>query len=94
MKTTANGILLEDKVATAKECLFFAWSQPISTLVSGMDSIEQLKENITFAHQFKNLSEKDRSKLLARTKPFGGIEREFYKHPSENWRIYPAQPLH
>lgn len=94
MKTVANGILLEDKVATIKECLHFAWSQPISTLVSGMDSIEQMKENVAFAHQFKNLPEKDQSKLLARTGPFGGIKREFYKHPSENWRIYPTQPLH
>lgn len=94
MKTTANGILLEDKVATVQECLYFAWSQPVSTLVSGMDSIEQLKENVTFAHQFQNLSEKDQSKLLARTEPFGGTEREFYKHPSDNWRIYPTRPLH
>lgn len=94
MKTTANGILLVDKVATVKECLYFAWSQPIGSLVSGMDSIEQLKENVTFARQFKNLSEKDWSKLLARTEPFGGIKTEFYKHPSESWRIYPAQPLH
>ncbi len=94
MKTTANGILLEDKVATIKECLYFAWSQPVSTLVSGMDSIEQLKENVTFAQQFKNLSEKDQSKLLARTESFRGIKREFYKHPSEHWRIYPTQPLH
>lgn len=94
MKTTANGILLEDNVATVKECLYFAWSQPFSTVVSGMDSIEQLKENVTFAHQFKHLSEKDQSRLLARTEPFGGVKREFYKHPSDNWRIYPAHPLH
>ncbi|MEP9410471.1 MAG: aldo/keto reductase [Candidatus Brocadia sp.] len=94
MKTTANGILLEDKVATVKECLYFAWSQPVSTLVSGMDSIEQLKENVTLARQFKNLPEKDQSQLLVRTEPFGGIGREFYKHPSDNWRIYPPQPLH
>ncbi|MCF6154902.1 MAG: aldo/keto reductase [Candidatus Brocadia sp.] len=94
MKTTANGTLLEDKVATVKECLYFAWSQHVSTLVSGMDSIEQLKENVSFAHQFKTLSEKDQSKLLARTEPFGGIEREFYKHPSDNWRVYPTRPLH
>ncbi|MCK6468795.1 MAG: aldo/keto reductase [Candidatus Brocadia sinica] len=94
MKTVANGVLLEDNVASVKECLYFAWSQPISSLVSGMDSIEQLKENVTFARQFKNLSEKDQSELLARTGPFGGIKREFYKHPSDTWRIYPTRPLH
>ncbi|MDN3510289.1 MAG: aldo/keto reductase [Candidatus Jettenia sp.] len=94
MKTVANGILLEDNVATIKECLYFAWNQPISTLVSGMDSIEQLKENITLARQFKELSEEEQSQLLVRTEPFGGIEREFYKHPSQNWRICPAQPVH
>lgn len=94
MKTTANGVLLEDKVATIKECLYYAWNQPVSTLVSGMDSIEQLKENVTFAQQFRNFSEREQSQLLARTEPFGGIEREFYKHPSENWRVYPTRPLH
>jgi uncharacterized protein len=94
MKTTANGIFLKDKVATVKECLYFAWSQPISTLVSGMDSIEQLKENISIARQFENLSEKDQSQLLARTKPFGGTKTEFYKHPSTDWRVFPSRPLH
>ncbi len=94
MKTTANGILLEDKVATVKECLYFAWNQPVSTLVSGMDSIEQLKENVAFACGFKNISEQDQSMLLARTESFGGIKREFYKHPSDKWRIYPTQPLY
>lgn len=52
MKTVANGILLEDKVATIKECLYFAWNQTVSTLVSGMDSIEQLKENGTVYEPF------------------------------------------
>ena len=92
MKTTANGVLLEDKVATIKECLHYAWSQSISTLVSGMDSIEQLKENVSYAQQFEKLSGKDQSMLLARTEPFCGIKTEFYKHPSQKWRIYPAKP--
>ncbi len=94
MKTTANGVLLEDKVATIKECLYYAWSQSISTSVSGMDSIEQLKENISYAQQFEKLSGKDQSILLARTEPFCGIKTEFYKHPSQKWRIYPAKPLY
>ncbi|MCF6158218.1 MAG: aldo/keto reductase [wastewater metagenome] len=94
MKTIANGILLKDQVATIKECLYFAWNQPISTLVSGMDSIEQMKENANLARQFERLSEEDQSILLARTAPFCGIEREFYKHPSQNWRIFPSQPIH
>lgn len=94
MKTVANDILLEDNIATIKECLYFAWNQPVGTLVSGMDSIEQLKENITLARQFKELSEEEQSQLLVRTEPLGGIEREFYKHPSQNWRICPAQPVH
>ena len=94
MKTVANGILLEDNVATIKECLYFSWNQPVSSLVSGMDSIEQLKENVTYAQQFTNLSETDQSQLLARTEPFGGIKKEFYKYPSENWRIHPTHPLH
>lgn len=94
MKTTANGVLLEDKVATVKECLSFAWNQPISTLVSGMDSIEQLQENAALAHWFEKLTEKDQARLLARTAYFGGIKSEFYKHPSKNWRIYPLRPLH
>ncbi|MBE7444873.1 MAG: aldo/keto reductase [Planctomycetia bacterium] len=80
MKTVANGILLEDNVATIKECLCFAWNQPVSTLVSGMDSIEQLKENATYAQQFTNLSETDQSQLLARTELLEE-SKEFYKHP-------------
>lgn len=94
MKTTANGVFQEDNIATVKESLYFAWSQPVTTLVSGMDSIEQLKENVSLARRFEKLSEKNQSQLLARTEPFGGTKTEFYKHPSTNWRVFPSRPLH
>lgn len=87
-----KGGAIEVAIKAKKECLYYAWSQSISTLVSGMDSMEQLKENVSYAQQFEKLSGKDQSMLLARTEPFCGIKTEFYKHPSQKWRIYPAKP--
>lgn len=94
MKTVANGTLVEDGVATPEECHRFAWSQPgVSTVVAGMDTPEQLDENVAQAIAFKPYSEAEQAALLERTRRFAGIGVEAYKRPSRTWRTYPERPI-
>jgi hypothetical protein len=75
-----EGILLGKEGLTYEECLRFCFSQPISTQVVGMTSIEELKKNIAVARSFKPLTAEERGKLLARVKEVAGDGRfEIFK---------------
>lgn len=72
---------LVPKVLTVKEALHFAWSLPISTLITGPDHAEMLWEKIELAKSFKQMSEPDRLALVQRVADAGydGNIVEFYK---------------
>ncbi len=65
---------------TVKEALFFAWSLPISVLITGAENASMLKEKIALAREFSGLSEADREALLEKAKkaPDRG-KVEYYK---------------
>jgi predicted aldo/keto reductase-like oxidoreductase len=58
----------ESGAATVSECLRYALTLPISTIASGIDSMEALKENLSIAKNFKPLDSEDLSALLNRTR--------------------------
>jgi predicted aldo/keto reductase-like oxidoreductase len=68
MKTMASGHVLRANVVTPAEALNYVWSQPISTLVSGIDSEEILEANVALAKSFRPMSAEDQASLLARTR--------------------------
>jgi hypothetical protein len=55
---------------TMEPFLHFALSQPVTTVVIGCDSVEQLEENVTFAARFKPMPEKQMRTLMEKVKPF------------------------
>ena len=62
------------------ECLRFAMSQEVSTLVSGMTSIEIVDHNSTVARDFVPMSAEEQDSLLARVQPVAADGRlEWYK---------------
>ncbi len=65
--------------ATVKEALHFVWSLPVSVLVSGVDSVDMLEENIQYAQSFAGMTEDERSDLIARVQDFDGGKVEYYK---------------
>ena len=67
MKTLGGGALYENKIVTPDEALRFAWTLPVSTVCSGMDSIKVLKENVESARNFKPMEEEERNSILERT---------------------------
>jgi len=59
------------------QAISYALSMPIHTLVSGMDSVEVLKENIETARKWKPLTEEERKQMLrkvARQSEDGNLE--------------------
>jgi predicted aldo/keto reductase-like oxidoreductase len=84
MKSNAIGNITKNKVATIPECLRFAWSQDVDTLVSGVENVQQLEENVLACKTFQKMSAQEISSLLARTKqgPHGS-KVEQYKMPEQ-----------
>jgi aryl-alcohol dehydrogenase-like predicted oxidoreductase len=82
MKSNAMGPIRENNIATIEECLRFAWTQDVDTVVSGVETVAQLEENVAICKAFKPMPESEISAVLQRTRkgPFGSkIER--YKRP-------------
>ena len=78
-KTLAFGRIVSLKVASADEALRWAWSQPISVLISGCDSLQVLNYNVYLAKTFKPMSETEQAELLARTESHAGTAVEEFK---------------
>jgi aryl-alcohol dehydrogenase-like predicted oxidoreductase len=67
MKTLANGTILESKTVSARECLQYAMNLPVSVVITGCESMEDLEQALTAARTFKPLGNEEVSALLART---------------------------
>lgn len=67
MKPMGSGVILESKTVSPVECLHFAMNLPTSTVITGIDSIDILKQDIQAAKTFKPLSEQQVADLLNRT---------------------------
>lgn len=85
MKSNAIGQITAQRVAAIPECLRYSWSQEIDTLVSGVETVQQLEENVLALKNFEPMTAQEQEKLLARTRkgPIGpGVER--YKKKKES----------
>ena len=60
---------------TVDECLRYAMSMPVAVQVVGMTSLEQVKQNVEIARNFKPMPADERTKLLARIKEIAGDGR-------------------
>jgi uncharacterized protein len=80
MKSNGMGSITKHNVATIEECLRYSLSQPVDTLVSGVETVEQLEQNVLIAKTYKPLTAAEQSRLLERTaKGPTGPEIENYK---------------
>lgn len=68
MKSNAIGNITKNRIASIPECLRFAWSHPIDTLVSGVQTIEELEQNVVSCKTFQPMSFTERHEILARTR--------------------------
>ena len=68
MKSNAIGNITKNRIATIPECLRFAWSQGVDTLVSGVETVEQLEQNVAACKTFQPMTGKEQEALLERTR--------------------------
>jgi len=67
MKTLANGTILESKTVSAIECLQYAMNLPVSVVITGCQSMENLEQALTAARTFKPMSAKEVKGILDKT---------------------------
>jgi uncharacterized protein len=73
-----NPKLVPDRLSIA-EALRFAWSMPITVLITGPDNAAHLREKVGLARAFTPLSEGERASLVKRVADLAGRRVEFYK---------------
>jgi predicted aldo/keto reductase-like oxidoreductase len=89
-KTTAN--------ITPTEALRYAMSLPVSTVISGMDSLDILEQNLAIARDFQPLTAEERADLLRRTAPVATGQFERFKttrdFEGDEGRVAHDYPIH
>jgi aryl-alcohol dehydrogenase-like predicted oxidoreductase len=67
MKSMADGAILKSKTVTPIECLHYAMTLPTSTVITGIDNLKVLEQDLEAVKTFEPLSEKELAELLAQT---------------------------
>ena len=73
-----NPKIIPDRVSIA-EAINFAWSLPISVLITGADNPAQMQEKIDLANSFIGMDEQQRQALIDKVTDLAGNTVEFYK---------------
>ena len=66
-------------ILSVEDVFGFVWSLPITTLVSGMESVQQVSQNAAIARKTWNWNQAERQKRIDAVAPFAGPDLEFYK---------------
>jgi aryl-alcohol dehydrogenase-like predicted oxidoreductase len=76
MKSFAAGHIFQAGIdITPQEALRYAMSLPVATVVSGMNSLEILEQNLAIARDFTPLTTEERAAILAKTAPVAALGR-------------------
>jgi len=79
MKSLAGGQMLKTEISS-EEAITYVLSLPIDTLVSGIDSLEVLTQNLKIVRSWRPLSEEKKNNLVHKIAPFAGDGHlEWYK---------------
>jgi hypothetical protein len=67
MKSMGDGFVLKSKKVTPIECLHYALNLPTSTVITGIDSLQILRQALEAVKSFRPLTAEQVAALLART---------------------------
>ena len=67
MKPMGDPFILDSKTVSARECLRYAMSLPVSVTITGIDSMDVLQQALEVVETFTPLTPQERAALLART---------------------------
>ncbi|MGL5794418.1 MAG: aldo/keto reductase [Waterburya sp.] len=70
--------IVPERVSIA-DAINFAWSLPVSVLITGFDNPQQMQEKVDLAQTFVALNEQKRQDLIDKVADLAGKEVEFYK---------------
>jgi aryl-alcohol dehydrogenase-like predicted oxidoreductase len=89
MKVLSQGYIFNPEgIKSASEPLMYSMSQPISTIIVGCDSVEQLEENIAIAKSFTTIDEEKKKEIEDKTKDYKEracfFRKEFGGYDSKN----------
>lgn len=73
-----NPLVIPDRI-TLQDALHFVWSLPISSIVTGARSSDELQEKIDLAMSFSSMAEEKRKELIAKVAEVAGKDLESYK---------------
>ena len=80
MKSLGGGVLPNQAGISGDTCIRYALSQPVSSLVVGLMSMEDLRRNVATARGFTPMTEAEQTSLLAEVREVAGDGRyELYK---------------
>ena len=80
MKTRASGILVRTKAVTLEECWRYVTALPVATVISGMDSLTHVRENLELARKLEPMTKDEMAALEKRTVTLAATgEHEPYK---------------
>ncbi|MDB5390741.1 MAG: aldo/keto reductase [Planctomycetaceae bacterium] len=83
MKSMAAGMILKSGTVTPIECLHFAMNLPTSAVITGIDSLKILHQNLQAVKTFKPLSNEEVAALLKKTAE-KAMQGEFEKFKTTN----------
>src|SRR5258708_672818 len=61
------------------EAIHFVWSLPVTVLITGAESLDQLHEKIRLAQSFKGMSQEERQRIIEMVADLAGNRVEYYK---------------
>ncbi|MGA2059229.1 MAG: aldo/keto reductase [Thermoguttaceae bacterium] len=67
MKSMGSGVILRSNVVKPVECLHYAMSLPTATVITGIDSLDILRQDLDAVRDFKPLTSQQIASLLERT---------------------------
>lgn len=71
---------LDPGVITPKNLHEYAYSLPVSCMLSGCETVQQVDENTAILENFKPMDEKRRNELVAAVEKVSGPDLEYYKN--------------
>jgi aryl-alcohol dehydrogenase-like predicted oxidoreductase len=77
-RATGVSPLIPNRISVM-DAIHFVWSLPVTVLITGAESLDQLHEKIGLAHSFKGMPEEERERIIRKVADLAGNRVEYYK---------------
>ena len=77
-RSTGVSPLIPNRIGVM-EAIHFVWSLPVTVLITGAESLDQLHEKIRLAQSFKGMSQEEGQRIIEKVADLAGNRVEYYK---------------